>query len=1235
MNKHKIALICAVSVPVLLYAMFLFVLPNVLDLNNYKIDIQKITQENTKLKIDADNIKLVTTPSLHAGVKIDGLKIAYPDNNEFIALKSAQIRIKLLPLLFRTLEIADVNVDSPNLKVAILEDGQLDIIDFANKLIPAESEKSDASVQMPIKFSEKLPKITVNDYSLRAVDKKTGKKVEIKGNNFVLDKTQLNKHFRIASDGQIFMNENKNANMHYDLKIDSFMPALNPSDTQPAPPSANINFINELVQFDLKGDLKTDLKIKEDKNAKGGVKIDGFLNIDKMSAVLDGQQLPQSYASFVFKGNKINAVSDLYISEIEKASIKADINNAKKFSLDLNVKTDKISFLSLQKYAVSLLNSFNIKNDIAQYAVTGYLQSDFALKTDLKKFKSNGYIKAVNGSITHRIMPVSIKAIEADVDFSKNKVNIKNAGALVNGAKLDLKGTIDSRSNADISIVSNSIPLRSIYMVFAPADLKNAYDLQSGILTLNVLIKGKLEDISPKVQVKLNNLKIKDKINGIILSNNQSLVDVAAKGSSFKGNVTVTDSKLLLLNPLFSVTVPSAKIEIDTKDIIVVPFDLFVESSPVKVSGRIKNYMKKPDINITADGNIRALDLKKILPAESRTLVTAQGKLPVSASIIGDDKVINIKAQAKSDAQNHFSPITIKKMLDKNGLLKMSLTIKDNILKINNIGLYTQTNSVQEIALIKGSVADLDKKIQTIKNLDVAVPEPLLVNSSLMPNSSLKIRGRVNVNGKINKPEIKGFFEIKEVNLPEYLTKIDLIDVNFFDSILNADVQNLNVNGNPLNIKAEASLDFNKIFVINSLEVASTNLDADKMIKAMEAQSSSAMTPSSSKTAGSALVFPVKILKGHGAIDKFKMGEIVATNASSDFTMNNDILYLKNLKASAFGGNFEGLINYNLATTAVKAIVHGKSMDSNAALSAFAGVKDQIKGHLNFDADLTLKGVTYETQMKTLKGKAKFSVNEGQLGSLGSFETFLQAGNLLSQSFLQSQIGSVVSAIAPYNTGKFDYLSGEITFKNSVVHLNPIKSSGPHMSLLITGNMHLLNNNASLLVLGSLSPQVVGALGPVGDLSVEKIASYIPKFGMAISSALGAYNEQANEEQLSKIPPLSSSKTNSKPPSKAFKVVVNGNLVQNAPKAIKSFQWLNTAQAMQESQESILKLLAPQITIQGVPVEIPTNKEEVREEIKNQVNNLPQVQKFKENEAVKNFGALYNLYKDKKEPQAQ
>lgn len=1224
MKKYIIAGISVVFVIAALYTAFLFVLPNAVNLNNYKKDIQKIVFDAAKINIDAENIKIVTTPNLAAGVKISGLNAAYPDGEKIASADGVLIRIKLVPLLFKTLELDAVALKNPSVEIGMTE-GEFDIIKYLEKEIPA-SETDGKAASVPVKISEKMPKIVVDGYNVLLKDTKSGNSIKVSGSQCVIDKTVLNRHFRVKTDGRVLFNDKDNIN--YNVKIDSIMPEIRQSQSAQKSEPVKYDIVNELIKYDIKGNLNADLKIKRalDKT----LSLNGFANIDDFSVNIGKEKLPQSYLHLNFDGNKILAESDINISTDEKADIKANITHGRKTAVDLNVKTEKLSFSNILKFVNAIFESFNIPSDLSKMNAQGYIQSDFSLKTDLKNFESNGYFKIPSGSLSYSGLNVNIKDIIADIDFSDNNVNIKKAAAKINGALLNATGTVNSKSVADITLNSEVIPLNSLYTVFAPVDIKKNYDLQSGTVRLNAEIKGKLEDIQPVIALNLDNLKLKDKINGIILSNQNTNIDIKAKSDSFSGLVTLTGTKATMLNPQMRMNVPEINIEIDPNDINIRPFDILLDGSSVNISGDVKNYMEKALINIIIDGTLNASDLKNMLPAEMKNFVSAKGKLPLIAAVTGDLKAISIDAQVKSDAANYFAPVTVQKLLDKPSMVSASLIYANDVINISDIGLYALASSFTKdvkknlhgalkLAGIDGIVSGLSKTPEL--KLSVNIADPLLMSLPSMPTASFKTRGHLNIGGCVCAPKIDGFAKISAIGLPDLLTKVQSVDLNFNQGKLNADIQELSLNGSVFNISADAPLNFGNIFVINKISVTSPHVDADKIFKIAE------RFPQSGPTSAAAVkrpVYPVKILSGEGTIDKFTMGTIAANSISSKFTMENDVLYLNGLKAGAYNGTLEGDVSYDIVTLLAKAKVKGKGIDADSAVSAFMNIKGQLMGTLDLNADVSLKGAEYNEQMKTLKGRADFKITDGQMGSLGRIETFLRADNLLSQSFVNTQLGSLVAALGPYNTGKFSYLNGDMTFSGGYANISYIKSSGQEMALNISGTMNLINSDAKFEILGTLSPDVVAALGPVAELSVENIVSLIPKLGNAISGAMNNYNIQSSAALLEKIPDL----TPAKEGTKSFKVVLNGNLM-NPPAAVKSFQWLNSANDMQSGKTSLLEALKPAQTA-GTEKPVIT-KEAVKEDIKNQIQQSETVQKIQQNETIQQLNSIFQMYKDAKQ----
>lgn len=1235
LEKYKKICVTFVSVVIIFYTIFLLVIPNVVNLNSFKKDIQKIVFDIAKLNFDFQDMKIVTTPTLKAGIKIKNAKIAYPNKKEIFTLGKAEAKISLLPLLFKTLQVSDITINTPKISLLYTKDGQIDIVKYLVELFEQQQTTTEtASAELPVKISDKLPKIIVTNYDLILADEKTSNKIALNGDNFVFDNAIINKHLRLFADGKILVNENEN--ILYDVKISSYWPVIASASTSQEREAVElpyIDFINEIVKFNPKAILKTDLKISE---KSGKLNMNGFANIDGVSVVLDGTKLPDSYLHINAKGNKITLNSDLRLNNTENALINSIIELGKKPKIDLNCKAEKITFSGLQKFFAALLNSLHIKNDIDTFVTKGYITADFGFKTNSKKIESHGFFKIIDGNISHKLVPVKIGNITIDINFKDNSLNINKASADINDTTILANGKIDSKANVDIDINTEKIDIAPLFNAFAPIDIKKMYILQSGHLTTNAFVKGNIASIEPNVNIALNNFIFKDKSNLFVLSNEKSSVDIKAKGKTFDGSIDIKNANFKMNNPHLKIALPEAKVKINPDLMSIVPFDILMNSSKVNISGDIKNYAKKPNININCNGSILSSDLKNLLPKELHSMVAAKGVIPLKTTLTGDFNKILLNAQSYTNKDNYFAPITIKKLVDKSGLLNVALNFSNNSLSLDDVSFYQSThtqfsddfiynkNGAIKIIGLNGIISNLNSTHPTMK-IALSIPEQLAISIPALFNASLIARGDVIISGFLTNPAFKGFISIKNINIPDILTKIQDVDVELNSNLLSAKIQNLDIGGTSMNVDAQASTVLNNVFLIKDLKLTSTNFDVDNLFKAMDKMF--ALMPPATQTANSstpAVVLPAKVAKGIVDIQKLKMkqigGDLIATNITGDFNIVNDLFKLSNLKATVYNGLVTGDVTYHLGTTAITAAVKGKGVDANQAVTVFVALKDQMMSDVDFNANVKLKGATYEEQMKTLNGIVNFSMKDGQMGSLGRFETFLKADNLLSQNFISTHIGSLVNTIAPYNTGKFSYLNGDLKLVNGVAQLDSIKMSGPHMSLLIKGDVNVLSMDSNLSILGSLSPEVNTALGVVSDLSVEKFAAYIPKFGTRIASAMNSYNTPLKEAELAKIPALTPSKENTK----SFKVILDGNL-NNPPSAIKKFQWLNTPEKIKEEQISLENTVTQ--TLKTTPITKEEVKKQVVDSVKNKIENNEKVQEIKENKTVKTLTGIYNFYK--------
>lgn len=294
------------------------------------------------------------------------------------------------------------------------------------------------------------------------------------------------------------------------------------------------------------------------------------------------------------------------------------------------------------------------------------------------------------------------------------------------------------------------------------------------------------------------------------------------------------------------------------------------------------------------------------------------------------------------------------------------------------------------------------------------------------------------------------------------------------------------------------------------------------------------------------------VLTGFGTLKKLQSGGIVAENLSADFGLKNyDIFYLKNISGDSFDGKVSGSIVYGLSTGKATVNLDGRGMDASKAIDGAAGIKNALSGNMNFDANVSLLAVDYDEMMNSLTGNVNFDISNGTFANIGRFDTFIAAQNILANKILSGAVSSVLNTDTIRKTADFDSINGEMTFKNGWANISSIKVQGPMTSYYVNGRYNLLSGTTNVVILGRLAAEVVSLLGPLGDLSVDKLTSYIPKFGMLTSSIIKAMTASPENENVALIPQL----TGESQTYKDFKVEFNGGV--DSASSVKSFKWLS------------------------------------------------------------------------------
>ena len=117
----KVLGVSIASIVVLLYLSFLFILPNAVDLNKFKPEIQKIVKEQANLNIEFDNPKISVTPLLSAGITANNISLNLPDDSNLLKADSFKGRISLPHLLFLTVKVSRAEIINPILTIDIVD----------------------------------------------------------------------------------------------------------------------------------------------------------------------------------------------------------------------------------------------------------------------------------------------------------------------------------------------------------------------------------------------------------------------------------------------------------------------------------------------------------------------------------------------------------------------------------------------------------------------------------------------------------------------------------------------------------------------------------------------------------------------------------------------------------------------------------------------------------------------------------------------------------------------------------------------------------------------------------------------------------------------------------------------------------------------------------------------------------------------------------------------------------
>lgn len=1177
----KIFSIVILTVLCLLYAAFLLIPPifnKVFDFDKYKSDIQKIAKDSSKLNLDYSKIKIFTTPLLSFGVSIEDIKITLPDNSELFKTPKIKAGIALPSLFTLTVKTSKCSVENPYINLEIKDGKQYKIVNIIEDIINENSAKpkqeetpAPETVQKIAKIIKiKVPSVKITNFEALVNDIKTNHNLKLKGNELILGYNSANNTFKIKSDAKLLSDDKENISAN--INISSSLPAFEESTEQKDPEEKiAIPFVNpvEIYQtYDLKTNIDSKLKIR---NTKNGLIMFGYFDVDNLNLKLSQIRLPDSYLHTKFHGKTITYDADIYAKNEEKITLSGLLKYGKNPKITADIKSNEIHFKNLVELSEGLFDSLNIKNNLAQIQTTGYLISNAKIETDFKKLKSQGSITVKDGSFVNPKTNIGIKDAQVNLVLDDNILNIQNTSALINNSKLSATGTIDTKSNTDIKFDMDNLSLSELYNAFAPKELKNQYTLNRANLTAHIDIKGKLDSLNAKLDAALNNLNLSDAKKTMFVTNEGLNVTFSADEENISGIITNSGFKFNMPQIKTTGAIKKAAITLNQDSITINPFDfIYNNSSKINIKGNITNYLKNPIISFFADGKISTQNIAQTLGKEIAYYVPQKGSVPLKVSISGDSKEQNIIAQIFANQDNYISPIILNSLYGGASLISGDIKIKGNKIKIQDSGLFKVQNLFNDD--LKSNLTGASKIVDFTAILDnghinlfrINIPNEEQGKIAIFKNSSFKTKGKVTLNGTFEDLNFGGDIKIQDANIPELFIKANSIDLDFVSNALNLKAKEVNINDSSLDGSLKADLKPAKVFKISNIEIKSDSLNADKMMLSLN-EATKYLPPSSQNSSVSSSNADIPILaEGKFDIKKLISGNITIENIKGNLGIKDNFLTLSNLNCKAFEGDVSGIIKMNLLTSLSDIKLSGKNLDANKALVDAANMKDTISGNLKFATDISLKGATYEEQMRTLKGNVNFELKDGQYGPFAKLENFFLAENIRENALFKNTIGAILVPLATIDSSHYENLSGKVSFNGGVANLENIKSQGDILCVLINGKMNLLTNKIDSTVRARLASSVSDSLGPIAMLNPVNLVKSTPGLNIASAKLFSAFSQVVDEKEYKEIPDFS--KSHSDEYATKFQVLLNGDVAKPLT-LVKSFKWLALQEDIDKAQE--------------------------------------------------------------------
>ena len=1088
-----------------LYYGALLIIPNIIDLNEYKDAFAVEAEKQSGFKISCEDISFKRSFTPYFKIHVHHWVVLYPNDEIFLKINDADIKVKILPLLFKKIVIKDAVFKRPIINITLYKDFTTSLEKYIDpeKTVDTNGFKLDSIIKDTV----------CERYKLKIFDETTKKTFYLEGDNLKVLDLKPYERINLVLKGSLF--EGKKEYINYDIAVKSYIGKTeNKLTTSP---------FKQISDYDVKGSVSGNLEIAKNNNLKGNLSLKDF------SVVIDDNVLSNNSADLLFKGEEVEITSSLHTSNKDEAKIKGKFNYGKKKNIYLTTNARKINIEKLQKVLSVISQSLNIPNHYADVKLTGLLNANFTLNSDFKKLKSNGSAEIINAEILHKNLPYKVNRINSQVNFNNNKISIEKAQAYVNSTPVNITGVVNEDVSVDIKAYSNNLDLPAVSGLFLKDD-KLPFFLKKGKLSFTSDITGRIDkNISLNTSILLSDIAAVEKKQKLPVKADEVKIDIKSSAGKYSGEVLCSN-----LNTVFNtVNIYSKdfKFSFNEKMFKIPENVITAANSSVKFNGVIDNYLQTLTGNVYFSGNIAAEDIAKILSKSINQPYKASGTIKTNGNINFIKDEININAQLKSNKDNYLSYLVIKELLNKPSVLSLDAHIKNDDITIKEFSVSEDTEQKTLTRLsVTGQI--LNKKEPVLKNLKIRIPESITASMNFMGGEEISLNGDITLNNTLKDPDIKGNINIHRYAVKNLYTLVRNANVSLNNDNIRVIAPDVSVNTSKFNILLDIEPKLADVITVSNAQVNSLNLDLNTLFSLIEKE----RNPFASAV--------VNVKKGSATINNFKILDLKAHDISSDFTLRNNVLKIEGISAAAYNGKVSGAASYDFNHAQLSLNLIGKGLDIKNSLYDLCKLEDNLGGTADFTTSVSMKTGDYNSVIKSLSGKVTFNAKEGKMGSLGKFEYYMNAQNLLYHGLLNATLNRIVDAVKPDNTARFKTAKGSLFLQNGYLIAEEIRTCGPNMSLYMKGRYNMLSNLANIDIYGRISDDIKSKMGSFADVSISELVNGQPsKKNVTIQTVPASliddiylWNREDNRN------------TNT------FKVNVYGNI--NYPSSINSFTWI-------------------------------------------------------------------------------